>query len=175
VNDLTGPDDLPTPENQVGAMMDFLVRRMRAEADDDLRAYGLKTRHAIALTLLRDFGERAQAELPSALGIDATGVVALLNDLEAEDLVERRRSPKDRRRHNVVITAAGRRRLNEIEQVTSRLEKRILGLSAEDLAALHALLSKATAHAAGSPGEVESPPERPSRQESPTRRRLEKA
>ncbi|TRW82173.1 MarR family transcriptional regulator [Mycolicibacterium sp. 018/SC-01/001] len=133
----------------VGAMMDYLVRRLKAEADGDLRTYGMKTRHAIALTLLRDFGERAQSELPSALGIDATGVVALLNDLESEGLVERRRSVEDRRKHNVLITGAGRRRLAEIEQVTSRLERRILGLSDKELAALHKLLNKAMANAAG--------------------------
>lgn len=155
VDDPADPDDLNEPENMVGAMMDYLVRRMRVEADEDLRNYGLKTRHAIALTLLRDFGERAQSELPSALGIDATGVVALLNDLESEGFIERRRSPQDRRRHNVVITAAGRRRLAEIEQVTSRLEKRILGLNTKDRAALHKLLSKAMAHAAGEGGGTE--------------------
>jgi DNA-binding MarR family transcriptional regulator len=143
------PGDLKAPENMVGAMMDYLVRRLRAEADGDLRTYGMKTRHAIALTLLRDFGERAQSELPQALGIDATGVVALLNDLESEGLVERRRSHEDRRKHNVLITPAGRRRLAEIEQVTSRLEQRILGLNAKELATLHKLLNKAMANAAG--------------------------
>jgi DNA-binding MarR family transcriptional regulator len=88
------PNDLTARENMVGVMMDYLVRRLRTEADGDLRTYGLKTRHAIALTLLRDFGERAQSELPAALGIDATGVVALLNDLESEGLIERRRYRK---------------------------------------------------------------------------------
>ncbi|MDA2892202.1 MarR family winged helix-turn-helix transcriptional regulator [Mycolicibacterium sp. BiH015] len=150
MNEPNEPDDVKAPENMVGAMMDYLVRRMRAEADGDLRTYGMKTRHAIALTLLRDFGERAQSELPAALGIDATGVVALLNDLESEGLVERRRSPEDRRRHNVLITTAGRRRLAEIEQVTSQLEQRILGLSSKELATLHKLLNKAMANAAGS-------------------------
>lgn len=147
MDDQDEPDDLTAPENMVGAMMDYLVRRLRTEADGDLRTYGLKTRHAIALTLLRDFGERAQSELPAALGIDATGVVALLNDLESEGFIERRRSAEDRRKHNVLITAAGRHRLAEIEQVTSRLEQRILGLSTKELATLHKLLNKAMANA----------------------------
>jgi hypothetical protein len=52
----------------------------------------------------------------------------------------------------VLITAAGRRRLAEIEQVTSRLEQRILGLSAKELATLHKLLNKAMANASAGGG-----------------------
>lgn len=135
-------------DNLVGVMMDYLLRRLRAEADADLLPHGMKSRHAIMLTLLRDFGEQAQSDLPHALGIDATGVVALLNGLEAEGLIERRRSPGDRRRHDVVITKAGRRRLAEIERVAAQIEKRMLGLTPREQATLHSLLAKAVAHAA---------------------------
>lgn len=139
-------DDFKSPENMVGAKMDYLIRRLRANADSDLHAHGIKMRHVITLTLLRDFGGLAQSELPQALGIDATGVVALLNDLESEGLVERRRSPEDRRRHMVLITKTGRRRLAEIEKVAVRLEHQLLGLNAEDLAALNSLLTKAVSN-----------------------------
>lgn len=144
---------MTSTDNLVGVMMDYVIRRMRAEADRDLLPHGMKTRHAIALTLLRDFGEQPQSDLPQALGVDATGVVALLNDLENEGLIERRRSPEDRRRHNVFITKAGLRRLAEIEQVAAELEQRFLGLKPRELAALHTLLSKATAHLAARPAE----------------------
>ncbi len=143
-------------DNLVGVMMDYLLRRLRAEADGNLLPHGMKSRHAIALTLLRDFGEQAQSDLPQALGIDATGVVALLNGLEEEGLIERRRSPEDRRRHIVMITKAGRRRLDEIERVAAQIEKRMLGLTPRDQAALHTLLSKAVAHVASAPSETDS-------------------
>lgn len=136
----------------VGVLMDFLLRRLRAEADNGgLLPNEMKTRHAITLTLLRDLGEQAQSELPQALGLDATGVVALLNGLEAEGLVERRRSPEDRRKHYVFITKAGRRRLAEIEEVAADIEQRILGLKPRELATLHTLLTKATTNAATKP------------------------
>jgi len=136
------------PDYLVGVMMDYLLRRMRAEADRDLLPHGMKSRHAIALTLLRDFGEQSQSDLTQALGIDATGVVALLNGLEDEGLIERRRSLEDRRRHNVSITKAGLYRLAEIERVAGDLEQRILGLKPKELAALHTLLAKAMANVA---------------------------
>lgn len=144
-----GGGDVGSPDNLVGVMMDYLLRRMRAEADRDLLPHGMKSRHALLLTLLRDFGEQAQSDLPVALGIDATGVVALLNGLEDEGLIERRRSPVDRRKHDVFLTKAGRRRLAEIEDVAADLEQRFLGLKPNELATLHRLLAKATANVAG--------------------------
>ena len=141
-------------DHLVGVLMDYLLRRLRAEADRDLLPYGMKSRHAIALTLLRDFGEQAQSELPQLFGIDATGVVALLNGLEDEGLIERRRSPEDRRKHIVSITTAGRRRLGEIELVAAELEQRLLGLKPKELTTLHSLLTKAVASMANEPGQA---------------------
>ena len=84
-----------------------LARRVQTEAEVELAAFGLRARHVIALTLLRDLGELNQSDLPATLGMDPTNVVALLNELEADDLVERRRSPQDRRRHTVLADARG--------------------------------------------------------------------
>jgi DNA-binding MarR family transcriptional regulator len=154
VSDLDGSGELKSPDNLVGVLMDYLLRRLRAEADRDQLPHGMKSRHAIVLTLLRDFGDQAQSDLPQAVGLDATGVVALLNRLESEGLIERRRATEDRRRHNVSITDAGRRRLVEIEQVAAQLEQRLLGLKTKELAALHRLLAKATANVASGPAET---------------------
>lgn len=41
------------------------------------------------------------------LGVDRTTVAALVDGLEDHGLVERRRSPRDRRRNTVRLTAAG--------------------------------------------------------------------
>ena len=78
--------------------------------------------------------------------MDPTNVVALLNELEADDLVQRRRSPQDRRRHTVSLTAAGRARLKEIEHLLTGVEQRVLDpLTAEEQRTLYALLSRAAA------------------------------
>ena len=105
-------------------------------------------RHVIALTLLRDLGEQNQSDLPATLGMDPTNVVALLNELEADDLVQRRRSPQDRRRHTVSLTAAGRARLSEIEDRLTGVEQRVLDpLTPAEQQTLYALLSRATSSA----------------------------
>lgn len=153
MNDQTTFDDSSARDELLGPLLDYLARRVRAEAEADLHPFGLKIRHVVALTVLRDFGERAQSQMSEALGMDATGIVALLNDLETQELIERRRAVQDRRRHNVVITAAGCRRLAEVEQAIAGLERRMFGLNDTETTTLYRLLKKATASAAGGPAE----------------------
>ena len=121
---------------------------MQTEAEAELEVFGLRARHVITLTLLRDLGEQNQSGLAVTLGMDPTNVVALLNELEADDLVRRRRSPEDRRRHTVSLTEAGRRRLNEIEDLLSGVEQRVLDpLTPEEQQTLYSLLSRAASGA----------------------------
>jgi DNA-binding MarR family transcriptional regulator len=130
--------------------MEHLVRRLRAESESELERFGLRARHVIALTLLRDSGERPQAELAHLLQIDPTNVVGLLNELETAGLVERRRSPQDRRRHTVNVTAAGHDRLAALEEVLMTVERRVLSALADDQrATLHTLLQTATGAGGG--------------------------
>ena len=67
----------------------------------------MRSRHLVALTVLRESGGSTQQSLSTTLQIDRTNLVGLLNELEADKLIERRRSSEDRRRHIVEITATG--------------------------------------------------------------------
>jgi DNA-binding MarR family transcriptional regulator len=124
---------------------------MRVAGESVLTDVGLRPRHVIALTMLRDQGEVSQAGLADLLQVDRTNLVGLLNELEAEQLIERRRSVQDRRRHEVVLTDTGRRRLAEAEFALAAVEESVLGaLDAEQREALYALLRQATdGHAGG--------------------------
>jgi DNA-binding MarR family transcriptional regulator len=144
-------DDLPIvrpAEHLSTPLLVLLARRMQTEAENELADFGLRARHVIALTLLRDIGEQSQSDLAATLGMDPTNVVALLNELEADDLVQRRRSPQDRRRHTVSLTAAGMARLKEVESLLTGVEQRVLDpLTPEEQHALYALLLRATSSA----------------------------
>lgn len=141
-------DDLPfvRPAEHLSApLLVHLARRMQTEAEVELTELGLRARHVIALTLLRNLGEQNQSDLAATLGMDPTNVVALLNDLEADDLVQRCRSPQDRRRHTVLLTPAGRARLVELEHLLTGVEQRVLEpLTPQEQQTLYALLSRAT-------------------------------
>ncbi|BBY84245.1 MarR family winged helix-turn-helix transcriptional regulator [Mycolicibacterium tokaiense] len=139
--------DLPflSPNWQlVGPLLEYLVRRLRVASESEIDRVGLRPRHVLTLTLLRDFGERPQSELATLLRIDPTNLVGLLNELEGDGLIERRRSTQDRRKHTVVLTAAGGERLAEIEAVLRDVERDILGaLSDDEHTTLYTLLLRA--------------------------------
>lgn len=97
-----------------------------------------------ALSYLRDYRETTQQALQDGLCIDANYCVLLLNELEDDGLLERRRDPSDRRRHIVSMTEQGRKALDQAEQAQQTLEDEILGaLSEKERAMLAHLLRKA--------------------------------
>ena len=110
-----------------GPLLDLIARRIRTEAESEIETFNLRPRHVIALTLLQLVGEQSQSDLGEALRVDRTNLVGLLNDLEGAELIERRRSPQDRRRHTVSLTVAGTRRLAELELALADAEQRVLG------------------------------------------------
>jgi len=119
---------------------------MRAEGESVLDVVGLRPRHMIALTVLRDLGSSSQQDLATTLQIDRTNLVGLLNELETEGLIERRRSTEDRRRHLVAITTAGHERLAQAEFALAAAEDVALAaLTGAEREQLYALLQKATA------------------------------
>jgi DNA-binding MarR family transcriptional regulator len=134
------------PLRRSSALLDLLSRRMRVAGETVLGEVGLRPRHMLALTVLRDLGENRQADLADTLELDRTNLVGLLNELEAEALIERRRSPEDRRRHTVVLTETGRERLARAEFALAAAEDHVLAaLTGKEREALYDLLRKATA------------------------------
>ncbi|MGY4651783.1 MarR family winged helix-turn-helix transcriptional regulator [Mycobacterium sp. URHB0021] len=133
-------------EHLCAPLLVHLARRMQTEADIAMATgVGLRARHVIALTLLRDLGEQNQSDLAATLGMNPTNVVALLNELEAEDLLRRLRSPQDRRRHSVALTAAGRALLKDIEDLLIGVEQRVLDpLTPQERQTLYTLLRRST-------------------------------
>jgi DNA-binding MarR family transcriptional regulator len=144
-------DELPLvlqrPRGHSGPLLELIARRIRAEAESEIETFDLRPRHVVALTLLQLVGEQSQSDLGEALRVDRTNLVGLLNDLEAANLIERRRSPQDRRRHTVSLTPGGTRRLAEVENALTEAEQRVLAvLDSEQQATLHALLEQVTAN-----------------------------
>lgn len=153
---------LNQPPRRSGALLENLARRMRTHAVRVLEPLGLRPRHLVALTVLRDRDGSTQQALATTLVLDRATVVGLLNDLEADGLVERQRSPEDRRRHIVRLTDKGARTLAKAEFSLAAVEDEVLcGLDAEQRAALYDLLSLALGGgcAADGGGEAAAPGE----------------
>ena len=85
-----------------------------------------------------------QQEIGTAMGIDPSTMVSLIDDLESAGLAKRRAHPTDRRARKVVITAKGRRLLERARRMASEVEDEVLrGLSATERRELLALLRRA--------------------------------
>jgi DNA-binding MarR family transcriptional regulator len=77
--------------------------------------------------------------------MDGTNIVGLLNDLEADNLIERRRSPQDRRRHVVELTTVGAKKLAKAEFALAAVEDEVLaGLDHGQRELLYTLLHQAS-------------------------------
>jgi DNA-binding MarR family transcriptional regulator len=141
---VASPPDTAAATHQSLALLDHLSRVARREADAARDPDGLRPRHLVGLTLLRDHGAATQQALAEALRLDPSNLVGLLNDLESRGLVTRRRDPDDRRRHIVELAPEGLTTLQAAERRLAAVEDRVLGaLSAEERCTLHALLIRA--------------------------------
>jgi DNA-binding MarR family transcriptional regulator len=104
-----------------------------------IAALGLTPRMWGALDVLDSEGEISQHTLCKGIGMDPSSMVATIDELEAQGLVERRRHPQDRRAHHV--TAKGRSKLAQGRGLVRSAQDDLLApLDREERAQLHALL-----------------------------------
>jgi len=123
----------------------FLLKRLGFAAKErSLAAYeqtGLHPYHNAILIVLEERPHETQGSIADALGYDRGQLVGLLDELEEKGLVQRRRDPKDRRRHLVTLTPDGAKMLRQLRALARQLEDDFLSpLTDEERAELHTLL-----------------------------------
>lgn len=92
--------------------LEFLTARARAvgtmRANLELAPLGLKVRSYAVLALACSGENPSQRELAEFLSLDASQIVALVDQLETSGFVERQSDPRDRRSNIIVSTPSGR-------------------------------------------------------------------
>jgi DNA-binding MarR family transcriptional regulator len=107
-----------------------------------LKPSGLTPRHLLVLFEVQARPTSQQALIDS-IGVDPSKLVGLLNDLESEGLIVRRRDPDDRRRHIVEVSKLGRTRLEAAKKAAAAVEDQLFaGISAEHRAELLGVLAQ---------------------------------
>ena len=108
-----------------------------------LAPLGLEQRHAGMLVRLAQNDGKSQQAIAELMGLNATRMVFLTDELEKLGLVERRRNPADRRSHALHLTKAGTAMLARVREVTAAHEADVTaGLSEAERAELATLLRR---------------------------------
>ena len=112
-----------------------------------VQSIGLRPKHFAVLNAISLADGASQQEIGGRMGLDPSGLVGAIDELERMGLVERRRDPADRRRHLVSLTDAGRDAVRRLRTLTSRVETDFVSPLAEaERETLHALLLKLVSH-----------------------------
>jgi DNA-binding MarR family transcriptional regulator len=98
---------------------------LTTELSAALEEIGLSPRAHIVLSAAMT-GDHTQTDLARMVGLDKTTMVVTLDDLEAAGLAERRPSTSDRRARVIAVTDAGRRKVQEAEEIGERVRGDVL-------------------------------------------------
>jgi DNA-binding MarR family transcriptional regulator len=128
-----------------------------------LAPLGLEQRHAGMLIRLAANQGRSQQAIAEMIGVNATRMVFLVDELEKLGLVERRRNPADRRSHALYLTDQGRATVGQVRAITAEHEAELgAGLTdaqrAELVSLLRVVAQEQGLHPRGMPG---VPPDSP--------------
>lgn len=115
---------------------------------DRISPRGLSRSQAGLLWIVDGNPEASQQQLAELLRVTPSRIVALLDDLEKRDLVERRRSTKDRRVFTVELTDTGRQTLRAISKIARAHNDDVCApLDDAEEEQLHDLLQRIAHHA----------------------------
>jgi MarR family transcriptional regulator, transcriptional regulator for hemolysin len=148
----THPAADPPVAEYAGQLFFRLWRASHTRAADALGSVGLTPALFGLLNVIAARAGAIQQELGSAMGIDRSTMVSLVDQLERAGLAKRRPSATDRRAREIAITPKGRRLLQRSRRMISETEDEVLaGLTAEERSELVSLLRRALESAPAQP------------------------
>jgi len=110
----------------LAAMVAPLGRALMAAEQPILDAHGLTMWAYSVLLHLDETPIRTQAALAETIRADKTRIIAVLDDLEARELIRRQPDPMDRRVRLLSLTAEGRRLREAVQSAIQEGEERLL-------------------------------------------------
>jgi MarR family transcriptional regulator, lower aerobic nicotinate degradation pathway regulator len=137
--------DLPPEElaRYTGFLLNFLGEKSRRRFIAALEPHAIHPRVFGLMTVLAERPGITQQELAGIGNVDPSSMVAVLDEMEAQGLAERKVDPVDRRRRAVRLTDAGRRKQRALAaEAQKTLDEFLAPLSAEERDELNRLLRK---------------------------------
>jgi DNA-binding MarR family transcriptional regulator len=135
------------PNQQLEFLLTELVRLQVRVYNSRFRATGLNQSQVAALIHLERIDQLSQSDLARRLGLRKAAAGTLIEGLEGKGLVERSRGRDDRRVQLVSITEAGRRLVDDVDQMGEQLGNDYRqGISREERAQFVATLQRLRAN-----------------------------
>jgi DNA-binding MarR family transcriptional regulator len=125
----------------------FLLARSAGVAiktgNERFREHGLRARSFSVLAHVVHMDGVSQRSLSDLFGLDPSQIVALVDDLEAQGLIERRQGVDDRRVRELSATKLGRERMKEAAKASAEAHAEFLaGLDPQERDVLTQLLRR---------------------------------
>ena len=132
---------------RLGNFVGFRLRRVQNQLSRNFSAVtselGLRQGLFSSLAIVDANPGISQSELSREVGLDKSVTVTMVDEMEKFGWAERRRSPEDRRRHALYVTAAGAAKLNELFSLMEQTEDEVLhSLTPAEMALLSELLDR---------------------------------
>lgn len=130
-------------ETRIAHLLSAVGRRQSARFAELLKPLGLRPKHFALMNAVGLADGPSQQQLGAVLGLDPSGLISAIDELEAAGLVERRRAADDRRRHALFLTRAGRAKLARAREASRKRAKVLIApLSRAEAQTLHDLLQR---------------------------------
>lgn len=115
------------PTDSTIYLLQKVAHKALAQLEQALGDLDVTARQFIVLALASGPEQPSQSEIAAKIGVDATVLGRMLDDLEQRTLLHRRRAPGDRRRHELALTPPGQVLLAEAERRRRSAEHAFLG------------------------------------------------
>jgi DNA-binding MarR family transcriptional regulator len=133
----------PPLEARIAYLLSKVGRQQSLRFAELLKPLGLRPKHFALMNIVDLADGPSQQQLGEALGLDPSGLISAIDELEGAGLLERRRARQDRRRHALYLTRAGEAKLAKAREASRRRgEELIAPLSQEEAESFHDLLKR---------------------------------
>src|SRR3954452_21693707 len=121
-------------------------RSQQVRFAERMRMLDLRPKHFAVLNAIALSDGASQQEIGGHMGLDPSGLVGAIDELEGMGLVARRRDPADRRRYALGLTEDGNAMLRRARRLVTDRARELLGaLDDEEVQTLVAVLAKVAA------------------------------
>jgi len=113
-------------DRSVGFLLNRAARSMKRTLEARLASYGITASQYVLLAILAKKDGLSQTQLGNRLSFDNPTVTGVVDRMERDGLVERRRTPRDRRVINIFLTQKARDVLSELQEIADDVNNRAL-------------------------------------------------